>query len=162
MQLGKELGVHTHILMAPTIYSVGTGIGNKLSIQIPGMIRGAIAGGEVHLVEIGKGVWDYVHVEDLADLYGLVMREILEGRGEGLVSAKREILFTGCGRHVWRETAERIEGLYRNRREDAVKFLKHRHGKNFWVFNFCPVKENSYEADVFEGRVSRYPFPDHQ
>jgi phosphatidylinositol-3,4,5-trisphosphate 3-phosphatase/dual-specificity protein phosphatase PTEN len=58
--------------------------------------------------------------------------------------------------------ASGIEGLYRNRREDAVKFLKHRHGKNFWVFNFCPVKENSYEADVFEGRVSRYPFPDHQ
>ncbi|KIM42319.1 hypothetical protein M413DRAFT_27108 [Hebeloma cylindrosporum] len=58
--------------------------------------------------------------------------------------------------------ASGIEGLYRNRREDAVKFLNHRHGKNFWVFNFCPIKENSYEGDVFEGRVSRYPFPDHQ
>ncbi|KAF8189335.1 protein-tyrosine phosphatase-like protein [Pholiota molesta] len=52
-------------------------------------------------------------------------------------------------------------GLYRNRREDAIRFLEHRHGKNYWVFNFCPIKENSYEADVFEGRVSRYPFPDH-
>ncbi|KAL6300793.1 hypothetical protein BKA93DRAFT_739805 [Sparassis latifolia] len=54
-----------------------------------------------------------------------------------------------------------IEGLYRNRREDARKFLEHRHGKNFWVFNFCPVKENSYPSSVFNGRVSRYPFPDH-
>ncbi|KAH9916723.1 phosphatases II [Epithele typhae] len=54
-----------------------------------------------------------------------------------------------------------IEGLYRNRREDAKEFLEHRHGKNFWVFNFCPIKENSYPADVFDGRVSRYPFPDH-
>ncbi|KAH7926238.1 hypothetical protein BV22DRAFT_1009461 [Leucogyrophana mollusca] len=54
-----------------------------------------------------------------------------------------------------------IEGLYRNRRDDAKKFLSHRHGKNFWVFNFCPVKENSYPASVFDGRVSRYPFPDH-
>ncbi|KAJ3862635.1 phosphatases II [Lentinula novae-zelandiae] len=54
-----------------------------------------------------------------------------------------------------------IEGLYRNRREDAKKFLDHRHGKNYWVFNFCPVKENFYPADTFDGRVSRYPFPDH-
>ncbi|KAL0958372.1 hypothetical protein HGRIS_000513 [Hohenbuehelia grisea] len=54
-----------------------------------------------------------------------------------------------------------VEGLYRNRREDAVKFLNHRHGKNYWVFNFCPIKENSYPSTVFDGRVSRYPFPDH-
>ncbi|KAF8970125.1 hypothetical protein BDZ97DRAFT_1725283 [Flammula alnicola] len=57
--------------------------------------------------------------------------------------------------------ASGIEGLYRNRREDAIRFLEHRHGKNYWVFNFCPIKENSYDADEFEGRVSRYPFPDH-
>ena len=55
-----------------------------------------------------------------------------------------------------------LEGLYRNRREDARRFLEHRHGKQFWVFNFCPVRENSYDASVFDGRVSRYPFPDHQ
>ncbi|TCD68747.1 Telomerase protein component 1 [Steccherinum ochraceum] len=54
-----------------------------------------------------------------------------------------------------------FEGMYRNRREDAKKFLQHRHGNNYWVFNFCPTKENSYSADVFDGRVSRYPFPDH-
>lgn len=58
--------------------------------------------------------------------------------------------------------ASGIEGLYRNKRQDAQKFLKDRHGNNFWVFNFCPVKENSYEKEVFDGRVSRWPFPDHQ
>lgn len=55
-----------------------------------------------------------------------------------------------------------LEGLYRNRREDAKKFLDHRHSNNYWVFNFCPVVENEYPAEVFDGRVSRYPFPDHQ
>ncbi|EKM56934.1 uncharacterized protein PHACADRAFT_93074 [Phanerochaete carnosa HHB-10118-sp] len=54
-----------------------------------------------------------------------------------------------------------LEGLYRNRREDAKKFLDHRHGANYWIFNFCPIKENSYPSQVFENRVSRYPFPDH-
>ncbi|TFK20642.1 hypothetical protein FA15DRAFT_646688 [Coprinopsis marcescibilis] len=54
-----------------------------------------------------------------------------------------------------------LEGLYRNRREDAKKFLDHRHSKNYWVYNFCPIRENSYDAAVFEGRVTRFPFPDH-
>lgn len=54
-----------------------------------------------------------------------------------------------------------IEGLYRNRREDAQRFLTARHGSDFWVFNFCPVRENFYDKSVFGGRVSRYPFPDH-
>ncbi|PCH44907.1 phosphotyrosine protein [Wolfiporia cocos MD-104 SS10] len=54
-----------------------------------------------------------------------------------------------------------LEALYRNSREDAKRFLQHRHGEDFWVFNFCPVKENSYPSSVFDGRVSRYPFPDH-
>lgn len=58
--------------------------------------------------------------------------------------------------------ASGIEGLYRNRREDAKRFLESRHGKNFWVFNFCPLKENAYDPAFFDSRVSRYPFPDHQ
>lgn len=58
--------------------------------------------------------------------------------------------------------ADGVEGWYRNRREDARKFLEHRHGKNFWVFNFCPILENSYDKSIFGGRVSRFPFPDHQ
>ncbi|KLO17639.1 hypothetical protein SCHPADRAFT_867729 [Schizopora paradoxa] len=57
--------------------------------------------------------------------------------------------------------ASGAEGIYRNRRDDAKKFLEHRHGKDFWIFNFCPTSENSYPSSFFEGRVSRYPFPDH-
>ncbi|KAF7289897.1 Phosphatases II [Mycena indigotica] len=57
--------------------------------------------------------------------------------------------------------AEGFESFYRNNRDDARRFLEHRHGKNFWVFNFCPIRENSYEKEFFDGRVSRYPFPDH-
>ncbi|KAF8189895.1 hypothetical protein K438DRAFT_1592985 [Mycena galopus ATCC 62051] len=57
--------------------------------------------------------------------------------------------------------AEGFESFYRNNRGDAKRFLEDRHGKNFWVFNFCPIRENSYSASFFDGRVSRYPFPDH-
>ncbi len=48
-----------------------------------------------------------------------------------------------------------IEGFYRNRREDARKFLEHHHGNNIKEFNFCPATENSYPHSVFDHRVSR-------
>ncbi|KAI6158198.1 hypothetical protein BKA82DRAFT_4068421 [Pisolithus tinctorius] len=54
-----------------------------------------------------------------------------------------------------------LESIYRNRRADVQRFLSARHGQDFWVFNFCPISENSYDEGVFDGRVSRYPFPDH-
>ncbi|KAH7345635.1 hypothetical protein B0J17DRAFT_640630 [Rhizoctonia solani] len=57
--------------------------------------------------------------------------------------------------------ADGLEALYRNRREDAKRFLDERHRDNYWIFNFCPLKENSYQKEYFHGRVSRYPFPDH-
>lgn len=79
--------------------------------------------------------------------------------------------------------AEKWEALYRNDREDAKKFIEHRHGLNYWVFNLCeglfacssctgslkvaghcrcPLKENSYLSSFFHDHVSRFPFPDHQ
>ncbi|KAH7882372.1 hypothetical protein F5I97DRAFT_1816987 [Phlebopus sp. FC_14] len=54
-----------------------------------------------------------------------------------------------------------LESIYRNRRTDVQQFLSSRHGSDFWVFNFCPVTENTYDESIFQGRVSRYPFPDH-
>jgi phosphatidylinositol-3,4,5-trisphosphate 3-phosphatase and dual-specificity protein phosphatase PTEN len=55
-----------------------------------------------------------------------------------------------------------VEGLYRNSRKDVKRFLDTRHQDKYYVFNFCPLAENSYPAETFNGRVSRYPFPDHQ
>ncbi|KAF8327742.1 uncharacterized protein EI90DRAFT_2927531 [Cantharellus anzutake] len=57
--------------------------------------------------------------------------------------------------------AQGMEAFYRNNRHDARKFIEHRHGHDYWVFNFCPIQENSYPAEFFRGHVSRYPFPDH-
>ncbi|KIK95539.1 hypothetical protein PAXRUDRAFT_374828 [Paxillus rubicundulus Ve08.2h10] len=54
-----------------------------------------------------------------------------------------------------------VESIYRNHRADVQRFLSTRHGSDFWVFNFCPLTENAYHESVFQGRVSRYPFPDH-
>ncbi|SPC62765.1 related to Phosphatidylinositol-3,4,5-trisphosphate 3-phosphatase PTEN [Ustilago sp. UG-2017b] len=57
--------------------------------------------------------------------------------------------------------ASGLQSLYRNKRSDVRRFLDKRHDDLYRVYNFCPVTENSYDADEFYGRVSRFPFPDH-
>ncbi|KAJ1033885.1 hypothetical protein NDA16_000093 [Ustilago loliicola] len=57
--------------------------------------------------------------------------------------------------------ASGVQSLYRNKRSDVRRFLDKRHEDLYRVYNFCPVTENSYDADEFYGRVSRFPFPDH-
>lgn len=36
--------------------------------------------GQAVVVGDGAGAWDYVHVKDLADLYSIMVPEILEGK----------------------------------------------------------------------------------
>ncbi|KZO98465.1 hypothetical protein CALVIDRAFT_511880, partial [Calocera viscosa TUFC12733] len=57
--------------------------------------------------------------------------------------------------------ASGVAALYRNSRHDARRFIEHRHADKYWVFNFCPLTENTYDPSFFRGHVSRYPFPDH-
>ncbi|TXT12387.1 uncharacterized protein COLE_02797 [Cutaneotrichosporon oleaginosum] len=54
-----------------------------------------------------------------------------------------------------------IKALYRNKRDDVLRFLNARHGDKWWIWNLCPLTENAYSSESMGGRVSRYPFPDH-
>eukprot|EP01041_Mallomonas_annulata_P005660 gene5660-11421_t len=51
------------------------------------------------------------------------------------------------------------EGIYRNNAIDVKEFLSSKHASNYKVFNLC--SERSYSPDLFDGRVSCYPFDDH-
>lgn len=106
VETGIQVGVPTHIIMSPTIYGVGSGIFNKLSIQVPIMMRAAIKSGQAVMIGDGKGIWDYVHVLDLAHLYELLVLKIIAG--EKLPSGERGILFSATGRYSWAELSESI------------------------------------------------------
>lgn len=54
-----------------------------------------------------------------------------------------------------------IEHIYRNPRYELKRFLEEYHAKNYKVYNFCCEPGRGYSADVFDGRVERYPFKDH-
>jgi nucleoside-diphosphate-sugar epimerase len=105
---GLELGVKTLVIMSPTIYGVGSGLFNTTSIQIPTYIRSALKHGYATVVGEGKGVWDHVHVKDLADLYEIVAARMLERGDEGVPTGKRGIIFSGNGRHSWANIAQSV------------------------------------------------------
>ncbi|KAI1638202.1 NAD dependent epimerase/dehydratase family protein [Biscogniauxia mediterranea] len=105
---GLELGVKTLVIMSPTIYGLGSGPFNKISIQIPTYIRTALAHGRAIVVGSGDNVNDKVHVEDLADLYKIVALDILGNGGKKCPVGKRGIIFSGTGRFSWREVAQQV------------------------------------------------------
>ncbi|PRP85600.1 putative TPIP alpha lipid phosphatase [Planoprotostelium fungivorum] len=55
-----------------------------------------------------------------------------------------------------------MESVYRNPRHDVKKFFERRHPNGYKVYNLCGESGRHYEASVFNGRVSYFPFMDHQ
>jgi len=105
---GMELGVKTVVIMSPTIYGVGTGLFNRASIQVPACVRTALMGGRSVVIGEGAGVWDHVHVEDMAALYQVVVEKIVDKNGEGVPAGRKGILFCANGRHSWKEVAQGV------------------------------------------------------
>lgn len=107
VETGKKEGVPTTIIMSPTIYGVGSGKFNRLTIQYPLQIKAALAGGKPEYVGDGAGVWDYVHIQDLVQLYELVLLDWVEGR-KAIPTGEKGIIFSATGSFAWKEVAERI------------------------------------------------------
>ncbi|CEI61260.1 hypothetical protein FVEN_g6016 [Fusarium venenatum] len=105
-ETGVELGVETYIICSPLIYGRGTGLFNKSSIQIPIMIKAALQRGEAIYAGDGLGVWDHTHVEDIANLYTLIVAKVLDG--EKIYSGKDGFYFANHGTQSWLDIAKGI------------------------------------------------------
>jgi nucleoside-diphosphate-sugar epimerase len=106
LEKGETSGVKTYIVMSPTIYGIGSGLFNRTSIQISTIMRVAKRQGFTSVIGTGKAEWDHVHIEDLVQLYELVLARLLAG--DELPSNKKGVYFNGTGHHTWREVSERI------------------------------------------------------
>ena len=104
---GLKSGVKTLVIMSPLIYGLGTGLGNRTTVQVPLYIRSALSSGQAVMVGDGRGVWDHVQIADLARLYEIVLVKMIKG-GQGLPFGKQGIMFSGAGRHSWGEVANEV------------------------------------------------------
>ena len=67
-----------------------------------------------HLPPSMEGVWNHVHIEDVADLYVLVLRKMVEDNGAGVPFGKRGIIFSANGAHLRLEqTEDSVQGAYK-------------------------------------------------
>jgi len=105
VETGLKEGIKTTIIMSPTIYGVGTGLGNKLSIQIPTIMRKS---GQVDVIGEGKAEWDFVHLEDLMELYEIVLEKVV--KGEEVPTGEMGTLFSATGRYSWLELSKGVAG----------------------------------------------------
>ncbi|WP_024819502.1 NAD-dependent epimerase/dehydratase family protein [Arthrobacter sp. 31Y] len=65
-------GVRSVIICPSLIYGIGGGI-NPNSIQVPFLVEQAQESGKVRVVGKGLNRWSTVHIDDLSDLYSLVL-----------------------------------------------------------------------------------------
>ncbi|TPX10122.1 uncharacterized protein E0L32_001319 [Thyridium curvatum] len=103
---GLELGIKTVVITSPTTFGTGTGLFSKLSIQVPAYLQLTLLAGHGIVVGEGKAEWDHVHIEDVADLYKIVLVNILEDGAKNVPYGANGILFTANGRHTWKEVAQ--------------------------------------------------------
>ncbi|KAG8776784.1 hypothetical protein FRC12_000693 [Ceratobasidium sp. 428] len=87
-------GVATAAIICPgLIYGVGTGPGNKKSIQIPKIVEVALRRRAVSHVGDGSNLWINIHVGDLVQLYLVVLKHLLLQHEKGVKTDAYENFF---------------------------------------------------------------------
>ena len=71
-------GVRSAVICPSLIYGVGAGI-NPHSVQIPFLAANARDQGVVQIVGAGVNIWSHVHIDDVAELYLLVLSKAPPG-----------------------------------------------------------------------------------
>lgn len=77
LDAAKE-GIHTNVICPCLIYGQGLGL-NPDSVQLPVLIKHARETGTARYIGKGENIWSNVHIEDLVDLYLLVLERAPAG-----------------------------------------------------------------------------------
>jgi nucleoside-diphosphate-sugar epimerase len=93
-----------------TIYGIGSGPFNKVSQQVIALAKAAAHNKKAGYVGDNKNVrWGDVWINDLVDLYMLVLEGLLEGKIEH--GKEGGWYFCSNGEHTWGEVAEKLASV---------------------------------------------------
>ncbi|KAH9914491.1 NAD-P-binding protein [Epithele typhae] len=88
------------------------GVTNTHSLQVPALIRDALIRKRVGIIGEGQGIWDNVHVEDLASLYGIILRRLVSSPAS-ITHGRDGYFFAENGEHLWLDLSRRVaEALF--------------------------------------------------
>ncbi|KIY60705.1 hypothetical protein CYLTODRAFT_363771, partial [Cylindrobasidium torrendii FP15055 ss-10] len=86
---------------------------SRTSVQIPALIRGALKYGKSPYIGKGLGMWNGVHVQDLVDLYMLILEDALSETPKA-PTGNEGYYFCATDTYQWKELAAAIgEKLYK-------------------------------------------------
>ncbi|KAG8806973.1 hypothetical protein FRC17_004700 [Serendipita sp. 399] len=101
--------VSAYIIAPSTVYGTGDGPVNRLSLQVPTLIRGALKHKQAVYVGDGTNEWNNVHIADLVDLYILVTQlAISELAPAAKVDSFHKFFWGSVGTHIWGDVARQI------------------------------------------------------
>lgn len=106
--------VKTVLVAPPAIFGENDGYINRESVQIPLLIKLAVKNGQVFSVYSGNYQWSHVHVDDLADLYIILLKKLLKGDSD-IKTGKEGYYFAENGVHYWKDISARIGKLLKER-----------------------------------------------
>lgn len=103
--------VKTVLISPPTIFGLNEGYIHRESVQIPLLIELSIKNKQAFTTYSGDYKWSHVHVDDLADLYIILLRNLLINGGKDIKTGKEGYYFAEVGVHYWKDISSRIARL---------------------------------------------------
>jgi nucleoside-diphosphate-sugar epimerase len=100
----KTEAIDTIIIIPPTIVGFGPGI-NPMSIQVPGLVKAALARGAAGVLGKGANHWSFVNILDLADAFVRLLRGGLDGKA---TVGRDGVYYCEAGEYVHSELAQKI------------------------------------------------------
>lgn len=153
LSMENDSFVKTAIISPSTIFGKGNGLGNQLSVQIPGLVKAAQTKGYLGLVNNGETRWGHVHVSDVAQLFVLIITKFISN--DDFPSGYYGYYFAQYGSdHTWKQVTLQIVSLLYEKRIIASKQVTEMTAKEFeatfnlpalfWGSNCRTVADNAF------------------
>lgn len=121
--------VKSALICPPLIFGIGQGCGNKLSVQIPFLIRSFMELGYGFTINDGMQLWDKVHVFDVGTLFIKIIEKYLAK--EEFPHGNKGYYFVEDGDFYWKDLCMKITEVLYERKLIKDNELRHLTGDQF-------------------------------